>query len=254
MLQELELVALADGERRIDSRMVAKGIAVQHDNLMQTIRKYQTGLEKYGILLFQTGKIKGRGRPEQFALLNKQQFGYLLMFVRVTNQVRSYREHVYDKFLEYERLLQEPPSQPSLNPLWERRLKDFNRYTKIPDGYWCIFSMIGGYCFNDEFRGVHLVENAVPDVSVGKIWCAYLREQGFDMRLIQQYPHHYPDKRRVQLANIYPNDWLGTFWTWFHGDYLKTHYPSYLKTHVMESQASLLAPPNKQSDQQKSLS
>jgi len=64
MTQELELV-MAHGEHRIESRLVAKGIGVQHDKLMQTIEKSQSGLEKYGILLVETGKIQGRGRPEQ---------------------------------------------------------------------------------------------------------------------------------------------------------------------------------------------
>jgi phage regulator Rha-like protein len=38
----LDLV-IVDGERRIDSRIVARGIHVQHDNLMQTIYKYRPG-------------------------------------------------------------------------------------------------------------------------------------------------------------------------------------------------------------------
>ncbi len=58
MNQELEIVMTDDRIPRIDSRVVSKGIGVQHDNLMQTIGKYQSGLEKYGILLFQTGKSK----------------------------------------------------------------------------------------------------------------------------------------------------------------------------------------------------
>src|SRR5579859_2974983 len=103
----LEIVSV-DGECRIDSRIVAQGIGVQHDNLMQTITKYQRGLEKYGLLLFQTGAVKHAGtrgtKYIKFALLNKEQFGYLLMFVRVTDIVREYREFVYDTFLEYEHL------------------------------------------------------------------------------------------------------------------------------------------------------
>lgn len=61
MNQDFELI-VTDGERRIDSRVIAKGIGVHHDNLMQTIEKYRDRLEKYGIILFETGKIKGRGR------------------------------------------------------------------------------------------------------------------------------------------------------------------------------------------------
>ena len=229
-----------EGERRIDSRIVAKGIHVQHDNLMQTINKYRPGVEKYGILLFETGKIKKRGRPEQYVLLNKEQFGYLLMFVRVTETVRAYREDVYDKFLAYERIQQGMPVQPlpapaipAINSLWEQRLIDFNRKTHLPTGYWSVFGMVAGHCWADEFRGVHLVEEALPDGSIGKRWCQYLRSQSYDMGLIKKYLHHYPDKRGTQPANIYPNEWLGAFWTWFHGTYLTVYYPNYLKTHTL---------------------
>jgi hypothetical protein len=105
----------------------------------------------------------------------------------------------------------------------------FRRETKIPEGYWCIFEMVAAYCWNDEYRGVHLSPEALPDVSIGLIWCQYLREHSYDMSLIRKYPHTYPDRRGAQLANIYPSDWLGAFWTWFHGHYLKGHYPTYLQ-------------------------
>jgi hypothetical protein len=118
---------------------------------------------------------------------------------------------------------------PLLNSLWEERLELFHKHTKIPDGYWCIFGMVAAYCRSDEFRNVHLVENALPDGSVGKHWCEFLREQGYDTATLKKYPHRFPDKRGVQMANIYPNELLGTFWTWFNVTYLKENYPLYLK-------------------------
>jgi hypothetical protein len=92
--------------------------------------------------------------------------------------------------------------------------------------------MVAGYCFSDEFRGVHLIDEALPNGSIGRRWCDYLREQGYDMRLIKKYLHHYPDRRGDRPANIYPTAWLGAFWTWFHSIYLKHYYPAYLKTHA----------------------
>lgn len=121
---------------------------------------------------------------------------------------------------------------PLLNSLWEERLELFHKHTKIPDGYWCIFGMVAAYCRSDEFRNVHLVENALPDGSVGKHWCEFLREQGYDTSTLKKYPHRFPDKRGVQMANIYPNELLGTFWTWFNVTYLKENYPTYLKNRL----------------------
>ncbi|MBO0796763.1 MAG: hypothetical protein J2P36_38270, partial [Ktedonobacteraceae bacterium] len=111
-------------------------------------------------------------------------------------------------------------ASPPINTLWEWRLTYFNKHTRLPHGYWCVFGMMAAYCWTDEFRGIHLLENALPDGSIGKKWCDYLRQRGLDMRQIRKYPHHYPDQRGTIEANIYPNAWLGEFWTWFHGHYL----------------------------------
>lgn len=132
-------------------------------------------------------------------------------------------------FLAKAREAEVASSQPLLNSLWEQRLDLFHKYTKIPHGYWSIFGMVAAYCRADEFRNVHLVENALPDGSVGNHWCQFLREQGYDTTKFKKYPHWYPDKRGVRPANIYPNELLGEFWTWFNATYLVEHYPTYLK-------------------------
>ncbi|HYU72079.1 MAG TPA: BRO family protein [Ktedonobacteraceae bacterium] len=129
------------------------------------------------------------------------------------------------------------PPMPQINSLWQQRLEIFNRETHLPEGYWCIYGFVAGHCWTDEFRDVYLIEEALPDGSIGKRWCNHVRERGYDMRLVKKYPHRYPDKRGVQWANIYPNEWLGEFWTWFHGQYLKYDYPEYLKTHQRALQA-----------------
>ena len=228
----LELI-ITDGEHRIDSRIVATGIGIQHDNLMQTIEKYRERLARYGILLFETGKNQGRGRPERYALLNREQFGYLLMFVRVTERVREYREYVYEMFLARERE-HSATKDRAINHLWEQRLIAFNRSTAIPDGYWSIFGFVAGHCFMESFRDSQLVESALPDGSIGRLWCQYLRTHDFDMSQIKTYPHRYPDKRGVIPANIYPNAWMGAFWNWFQTVYLREHYPRYRASHSRE--------------------
>jgi prophage antirepressor-like protein len=121
------------------------------------------------------------------------------------------------------------PRHARFNNIWEERKVLFHSETKLPAGYWCVFEMVAGFCEGDEYRNVMLIEQATPDISVGLKWCQRLRERGFDMSLIQKYEHVYPDKRGRQPANIYPNAWLGEYWTWFHGTYLAENYPLYLK-------------------------
>jgi len=66
---------------------------------------------------------------------------------------------------------------------------------------------------------------------------------GYDLSLIRKYPYCYPDKRGVQLANIYPNAWPGEFWTWFYEQYLQHDYPRYLQTHAAPAQPEALERP-----------
>ncbi len=189
-----------------------------------------------------TRDSKGRGRPETYYLLTERQCLILAGSLKRGDEALEWQDALIDAFLQARNRVRELEAQqqqaafsaPALqmNNLWQERLEGFNRETRILPGYWCIFGMVAGYCWTDEFRGAYLIDEALPDGSIGLRWCKHLRERGFDMRQIKKYPHRYPDKRGVQQANIYPNDWLGAFWTWFHGQYLKYDYPEYLRTHT----------------------
>ena len=62
-----------DHEPRVDSRLIAEQLGIQHQNFRELIQSYQADFEEFGILLFETGEIRGRGQPEKFALLNEDQ-------------------------------------------------------------------------------------------------------------------------------------------------------------------------------------
>lgn len=63
----------------------------------------------------------------------------------------------------------------------------------------------------------------------------YWLARELDMSLVKKYEHHYPpdDKRKIQLANIYPNAWYGHFRDWFQKQYLKVKFKKYLATHML---------------------
>ena len=75
------------GEARIDSRLIALELNIKHQSLVENIRKYQIDFEHFGILLFKTGEIKGRGQPEKYALLNEDQSIFLMTLSRNTPRV-----------------------------------------------------------------------------------------------------------------------------------------------------------------------
>jgi len=209
-------VTFTSGEYCVDSRLIARSLDIEHESLMRTISTYQAEIEELGILRFQIGEIKGRGQPAKYALINEDQAIFLATLSRNTRQVVDFKLKLTKAFALARQQLQTAPS-PSLNSLWDERARLFNKQTRIPAGYWCIFHEIAHVCWGMEFRGAHLREDAVPDISVGKLWCKYAREHGMDLSEVKQYLHHYPDKRGAQYANIYPNTWPGAFRDWFEG-------------------------------------
>ena len=67
-----------------------------------------------------------------------------------------------------------------------------------------------------ESAGYTLPENMVPDISEGKMFCKWLRdEKGVDTDLLPTYSHVYQDGRIVK-AKLYPNELLADFRKHFH--------------------------------------
>lgn len=235
--QEL-IVVQVEGESRIDSRVIALRIDVQHESIIKTIREYEDDLSTFGVIRWEIGKpSKGSvgGRPTQYALLNKDQFGALMMYVRVTPLVRTFRMDVYKKFLEYEKL--QAGGQPETistqgftNQLWLDRARLFSQHTKIPHNMFCIFLEIYTTFFNFTLRGYKLPEGRVPDGSVGSRWAKYARNVlKLNMSLTRMYDHIYPDQREVIQALIYPIEWLPQFRLWFNTIYIPENLPEYMK-------------------------
>lgn len=77
MVQELVLVIANKNEPRIDSRLVAKSLGIEHESFMRTLAVYQKELEELGLLRFEIGAVKELGAREtkysKSALLNEDQ-------------------------------------------------------------------------------------------------------------------------------------------------------------------------------------
>jgi phage regulator Rha-like protein len=244
METDLEIVLVED-EHRLDSRLLARYLGYEHETIARSILRHKARLEKKGALRQFVGVLKHEGyrgsTRQTYYMLDERQCLILAGSLKRGDEAEEWQDALIDAFLQARKRVRElevqqqqspqSTSAPLINSLWQQRLEIFNRETRLPSGYWCVYGFVAGHCWMDEFRDVHLVEEALPDGSIGKRFCKHLREHGFDLRLIKKYPHRYPDKRGVQWANIYPNDWLGEFWTWFQ-HYLKYDYPEYLRTHT----------------------
>ncbi|PHM39232.1 MULTISPECIES: Rha family transcriptional regulator [Xenorhabdus] len=82
--QELILVQHRT-ESRIDSRLFAKRIGIQHKSLYELIRKNTKNLRQFGILPFQTERLNTEQlgeRKHKYALLNEDQFDFMCRLIR----------------------------------------------------------------------------------------------------------------------------------------------------------------------------
>jgi len=140
---------------------------------------------------------------------------------------------MYERLVDDYYRLKEQEKQSSqsgfLNNLWVARAQLFHKQTKIAADKFCVFRETTTDFFEIEMKGCGLPEKALPDGSIGRRWCTYAREVLlFDMSLVTEYEHHYPDKRGVQPAYLYPIEWLPAFRKWFKEVYIPLHLPEYL--------------------------
>jgi hypothetical protein len=103
-------------------------------------------------------------------------------------------------------------------------------YDQVPIGYFSILQELTARLIGPlEIHGYTLRDNMVPDISVGKIFCKWLREEkGLDPDSFLKYDHRYEDGRVVQ-ARLYPIQLLGDFAQHFQEEWLKNRAERYFK-------------------------
>jgi len=77
-----------------------------------------------------------------------------------------------------------------------------------------------------EDQGYRLPDSMVPDISMGRMFCKWLRSKGVDPDSLPTYEHEYADGR-VVLAKLYPNSLLAEFRRHFNEEWLPNHAVEY---------------------------
>jgi hypothetical protein len=177
-------------------------------------------------------KSKGVGVPPRYALLNKEQFGYLLMFVRVTDVVRNYREHVYDAFLAYEtqQLQAIAPCATFLKALRMRALVLLDHVGDLDFTVLCELAR-DGYRW-EEMLNASLDESAKLERSVERCWWNYARTVlGLSDHVRRKRTIRLPDGRRVSVW-VYPIKYLSDLRQWLSLVYFPEKFPIYLRGRI----------------------
>ena len=120
-------------------------------------------------------------------------------------------------------------------PYWYKRLGLFTTKTRVPDGWWSVFEELARMMSELEVLGYVIPDfspktgkRIVPDISIGQLFCKHMRSNGHDVdSQVRKYSHHYPDGRIVD-ANIYPDEWLHSFRSWFNSTWKQERLLKYL--------------------------
>lgn len=121
--------------------------------------------------------------------------------------------------------------QPQAIASWYSRVMLFHQKNNIPIGYWSIFEMTINLVAKLEEYGYALPEGKILDISIGKCWAAYMRNQlkiNPD-NVAQKYKHYYPGWAHPIEANIYPVSLLIPFQEWLQSIYKPIKLPAYFK-------------------------
>lgn len=104
---------------------------------------------------------------------------------------------------------------------------------KIPGGY---FSILQETALNLiaplHYLGFEIPPNWVPDISVGRLFCKWLRvNKGIDTDALSTYDHEYQDHRGVvKGVKLYPDALLADYRDWFRQVWLPCHGFAYFKS------------------------
>jgi phage regulator Rha-like protein len=86
-----------NNEPRIDSRLIAEGLDIEHKYFIRLIARYTKQLNRLGVLRFENPKpIKGSqgGRPVKFTLLNEDQCYFVITLSNNTEQTVKLKLHL----------------------------------------------------------------------------------------------------------------------------------------------------------------
>ena len=102
-----------------------------------------------------------------------------------------------------------------------------NRSESPPTHFSMLNELIFGLIAPLESEGYSLPDSLVPDISEGKMFCKWLREEReIDTDSLSTYPHKYQDGRLV-WPKLYPNELLADFRKHFHEVWLPTRAEKY---------------------------
>jgi phage regulator Rha-like protein len=101
------LVLLEKNEPVTTTEIISKELNVDHRSLMQLVKKYEIKFNELGIVTFEMRKLKGAGRPFNYAVLNESQTYFLIMLTRNVGNVSEFKKKFVVEFMKMKKAINE---------------------------------------------------------------------------------------------------------------------------------------------------
>lgn len=172
----------------VDSRLIAERLGIDHDNFLQTVQNYQTEIEQaFGILLFETGKNIGRGRPQKYALLTENQATFVMTLSRNSPEVVQCKIDLVKAFSTAKEFFARQQARTAQIPYWYQRIQIAmsDEVDPLQAGYFCVYQEIMDFFAEMEIRFGYVIADydektgkyLIPDISIGRGFNAFLRDE-----------------------------------------------------------------------------
>ncbi|MES2103102.1 MAG: KilA-N domain-containing protein [Pseudomonadota bacterium] len=104
--------------------------------------------------------------------------------------------------------------------------------SKVPPGYFSILQETALGLFGPlQNLGFDIPKGWVPDISVGRGFCAWLRDvKGINTDELHTYVHDYVDGRKVPGVKLYPEELLVEYKKWFRAEWLPKNGTKYFQS------------------------
>ena len=104
-----------------------------------------------------------------------------------------------------------------------------------------------------EDEGFHIPDSMLPDASTGRMFSAFLRQEGIDPTEFPDYEHEFSDHRPTVRARLYPLKYLEAFRKFFNEKWLGQHAAKYFAKRAPEAlphmdKIKLLPAPKREDD------
>lgn len=102
-MDDLISIEIVEGELRVDSRLIAVNLGVEHKHTIEMIRKYEPRFFKYGEVLFKTAPSLNTGSCQNVTVcyLNEQQSTFLVTLSRNSENAVNLKQKLTESYHYY---------------------------------------------------------------------------------------------------------------------------------------------------------